>query len=349
MKILSLRLVMVSLAFALAAGCGSSNQGGRDAAAGTDGGDIRADAADTAADLAQDVAPDLAPEAPPVVDASDASDAAAEVATDASDAAAETAPPLDAGFDCLAPSGEAALVPATEGVSAAGLVLWLRGDRGVYKTAANAVCAWADQSGKGWLFTPYAGRPTWLPTGVGGKPAIRSTATGEGLSTSGVLGIAPTSARTIIAVVQLSSLTKRFAAVFAGQSGTPGTYLGLDTNTFNTIGQREGVYMMNNAYDSSLATSLTPRVHTYTIQTMTVGTPVLSGIGYRVDGAALTLTRTAGGLGNGNFENFATANYTSVATTNEGTVAEVLIYDRALTATEAGTVEAALKTRYGIQ
>jgi hypothetical protein len=76
---------------------------------------------------------------------------------------------------------------------------------------------------------------------------------------------------------------------------------------------------------------------------------VLSGIGYRVDGAALTLTRTAGGLGNGNFENFATANYTSVATTNEGTVAEVLIYDRALTATEAGTIEAALKTRYGIQ
>jgi hypothetical protein len=107
--------------------------------------------------------------------------------------------------------------------------------------------------------------------------------------------------------------------------------------------------MMNNAYDSSLATSLTPHVHTYTIQTMTLGAPVLSGINYRVDGTALTLTRTAGGLGNGNFESFAGANYTSVASTNEGTVAEVLVYDRALTATEAGTIEAALKARYGNQ
>jgi hypothetical protein len=259
------------------------------------------------------------------------------------------APVFDGGSDCIAPTGEAPLDAATAGFPAAGLVLWLRGDRGVYKTAGNAVCGWADQSGRGAILTPYAGRPSWSATGIAGLPAVRSTAAGEGLSVGGVLGIAPTSARTIIAVSQLVSATNRFQACEQGQSGSPGTYIGLDANTFDTAGSREGVYMMNNAYDSALATTTaSPRIHVYTISTMTLGTPVLSGIDYRVDGVTQTLTRTSGGLGNGNFEDFSGANYTSVATTSEGIVAEVLIYDRALSVAERSAVEAALKTRYGI-
>jgi hypothetical protein len=256
---------------------------------------------------------------------------------------------LDAGAECIAPSGEAPLDAAAMNIPTNGLVLWLRGDRGVHKTAANAVCAWVDQSGHGTIFTPYGGRPSWSATGIAGLPALRPTTTGEGLSTSGALGIAPTSARTIIAVVQLLSATQRFNAVYQGQANTPGTYLGLDANTYNTAGSREGVYMMNNAYDSALATTTAaPRVHVYTIQTMTVGMPVLPSINYRVDGAPQTLTRTAGGLGNGNFENFSTADYTSVVSGRDGYVAEVLFYDRALSGTEAAAVELALKARYGL-
>jgi hypothetical protein len=255
---------------------------------------------------------------------------------------------FDGGADCIAPAGEAPLDAAAAGFPASGLVLWLRGDRGVYKTAVNAVCGWADQSGQGSILTPYAGRPSWSATGLAGLPAVRSTPAGEGLSVGGVLGIAATSARTIIAVTQLVSATNRFEVVEQGQSGTPGTYLAVDTNTFNTAGSREGVYMTNNAYDTALATTTAPRIHVYTISTMTVGTPVLSGIDYRVDGVTQTLTRTSGGLGNGNFEGFSGANFTSVATNSEGIVAEVLIYDRALGDTERAAVEAALKTRYGI-
>jgi hypothetical protein len=256
---------------------------------------------------------------------------------------------FDGGADCVAPSGEASLDAAAAGFPADGLVLWLRGDRGVYKTATSAVCGWADQSGHGAVLTAHGGRPSWSATGVAGLPAVRSTTAGEGLSVAGVLGIAPTSPRTIVAVSLLVSATNRFLPFEQGQSGTPGTYLGLDTNTFNTAGSREGVYMMNNAYDAALATTTAaPRVHVYTISAMTIGTPVLSGIDYRVDGATQTLTRTSGGLGNGNFEDFSGANFTSVATNTEGIVAEVLVYDRALSVTERATVEAALKTRYGI-
>ena len=256
---------------------------------------------------------------------------------------------FDGGSDCISPSGEAPLDATAAGLPASGLVLWLRGDRGVYKTAANAVCGWGDQSGHGAILTPYGARPSWSATGLAGLPAVRSTTAGQGLSTSGVLGIPAQSARTFVAVVQLVSTTSRFNAVHQGSANSPGTYLGLDTNSYNTAGSREGVYMTNNAYDSALATTTaSPRIHVYTIPTMTVGTPVLPGIDYRVDGVTQTLTRNPGGLGNGNFEDFSVANYTSVVTAAEGIVAEVLVYDRALTVTERGAVETALKARYGI-
>jgi hypothetical protein len=109
---------------------------------------------------------------------------------------------------------------------------------------------------------------------------------------------------------------------------------------------------MNNGYDSALATSTELRVHVYTMGTsgpLTVGTPVLPAIDYRVNGATQTLTRTAGGLGNGNFESFAEANFTSVGgNAAEAFVAEVLVYDRALSVPEREAVEASLKTRYSI-
>ena len=89
-------------------------------------------------------------------------------------------------------------------------------------------------------------------------------------------------------------------------------------------------------------------MHIYTIPTMTVGTPVLPAIDYRVNGVTQTLTRNPGGLGNGNFEDFSGANYTSVATGAEAIVAEVIIYDRALPVGERAAVEQALRNRYTI-
>jgi hypothetical protein len=295
-------------------------------------------AGDVTADLPAERSPDLSPE-----DAVVAADLTTDIAND-------VPPPFDAGSGCIAPVGETPLDATAEGLPATGLVLWLRGDRGVYKTDTQAVCAWADQSGNRQLFTDtnMDARPTWSATGLNGQPAVRSTAAGDGLATGGVLGVPPASARTLVAVVALVAPAQRFHAVFMGQAGTPGTYLGLDTNTFNTAGSREGVYMMNNGYDAALATSTSPRIHVYTVSTMTAGTPVLSGVDYRVNGAAQTLTRTAGGLGNGNFEDFTDANFTSVATGAEGLVAEILVYSRALTVDERGAVETALKTRYSI-
>lgn len=164
-----------------------------------------------------------------------------------------------------------------------------------------------------------------------------------------MLSIPATSARTFIAVVQLVTTTERFQAIMQGESGTPGTYVNLDANTFQTAGSREGVYVTNNSYDAALSTSALPRVHVITLSTMTPSTPVLDAIDYRVNGVTQTLTRNAGGLGNGSIESFSGANFTLVGNGARALLAEAIVYERALTLEERGAVETALAARYAIE
>jgi len=259
-------------------------------------------------------------------------------------------PPIDVGEGCLQPLSAPKLSPTAAGLPADGLTLWLRGDRGVYATDQHRVCAWADQSANKFLFKASSGtRPLWGAASLGAQSGIDFDTTTSLLSITGVLGIPATSGRTFIAVVQSVDTTGRFAAVQQGQSGSPGTYLGMDANTFNTAGSHEGVYICNNSYDAAASTSTAARVHVYTIDTMVPGQPVLTNIDYRVNGAPQMLSRDSGGLGNGNIEDFSGANFTLVAAGAHAIMAEAIIYNRALSIEERGAVETALKTRYGIQ
>lgn len=259
-------------------------------------------------------------------------------------------PNVDVGVGCLPPPPQPRLSPAAAGLPQDGLVLWLRADRGVYATQAARVCAWADQSGHRHLFLSNGQmRPLWGASTLGQQPAIEFDGRTKYLSVGGVLDIPATSARTLIAVVQLISTTARFSAVMQGVGNSPGTYVNIDANTFQSAGSREGAYLTNNAYDTTLTTSATPRVHVLTLSTMAPGTAILSALDYRVNGIKQTLTRTPGGLGNGNIENFSAANFTLVGLGASAKMAEALVYDRALNADESIAVETALKTRYGIQ
>jgi hypothetical protein len=274
--------------------------------------------------------------------------------TTAGDAGASGAPdgdpPIVVPVGCTQPASTAKLTPAAAGFPADGLAVWLRGDRGVSLAAQQRVCAWADQSGNRFLFTAGSGtRPLWQAAGIGDQPAIDFDTSTSLLSLGGVVGIPATSGRTFVAVVKSVATTGRFAAVQQGQSGTPGTYMSIDANTFQTAGSREGVYLTNNSYDSGLATSTAPRVHVFTINSMVPGGPVLSNVDYRVNGASQTLTRNSGGLGNGNIEAFSGANFTLVGSGAHAAIAEALIYNRPLSPGERAQVELALKQRYGIQ
>src|SRR6185369_1931951 len=103
-------------------------------------------------------------------------------------------------------------------------------------------------------------------------------------------------------------------------------------------------------YDAYLATSTTARKHIYSIDSFVADTALPGALVYAVDGTVLTLSRTAGGLGNNKVESFASANFTTVGGGVAGftgaLVGEVLIYDRALTALERTAVNQYLAARF---
>jgi hypothetical protein len=378
----SLRLLggALALGFALVSGgCGSHAKPSTDArsdakdaksdagdAPEQDTGDVDAAAeapADGPADAPQDVAADAAPDvadATPDSPADVAADAGPDATPDApdggADAIAEAPAEYDAGAGCVG-SVETPLVPADSDLPATGLVLWVRADRGIYKTAQNAVCAWRDQSGHSNDLHPASARPTWEAAAVGGKPAVHNAAVGQEMAIGSVLGIGATSARTFIAVSMLATPNGRFHPIIQGQVGTPGTYAAIDANTWMTAGSREGAYLTANSFDTATPTSTSPRLHVLTISTMTPGASIATSLGYRVDGAAQTLTLKAG-LSGGVIQSFANANFTSIGVVSgtpsagvavgNGYIAEAIAYDRLLNAAEIAAVEAALKARYGI-
>jgi hypothetical protein len=261
-------------------------------------------------------------------------------------------PVVDAGTGCELAGVDPPLAPEEASLPPAGLVTWLRGDRGIYKTAAGAVCAWVDQSGAGRVFTAASpgARPLWLASGVGNQAAV-DFGNEQALSVESVLVLPAQSARTLIAVQRHVTTTTRFIPITTGNLANNFTYLGIDANTFHTVGSREGVYMHGNAYDSDLATSIESRVHVYVIGPMVIGTPILPAVHYRVNGGERALTRTSGGTGNGNFESFAGAHRTLIGDTNgaaHSVLSEVLVYDHALSTADVTAVEGALKARYSI-
>ena len=263
---------------------------------------------------------------------------------------------VDAGSDCIAPTDTTRLSASALGLPTAGLTLWLRGDKGVYKTADNHVCAWEDQSGNDTLMLARApnGRPTWGASDLGNQAAVTFPTGDTWVNVDGVLGISPTSPRTFITVTQATDLSARFESLMQGQANTGGTYIMTDANTYLQTDQFEAVYIMNNNYKTSLHTALVPRVHVYTIYDMTPGDPIVTDtdkptIDYRVNGAKLALgSRLNEGTGNGNLEDFSGANFTEVGQ-GPGIVAEAILYDRALTDAEKTKVEGVLMARYGIK
>lgn len=267
------------------------------------------------------------------------------------DAAIDAPPPVDALPGCTLPPRYTAPTAAGVAIPGDGLALWLRADLGVSLDGSSRVCAIDDLSGAAHDFAQVTAgsRPT-MGT-LGGHEALAFTGT-QYLQHDGVLGIAGTSARTIVVVVQLDTTTARSQFFFQGQVGTAGTYLGPEANTFGTAGSRFGAYFTNNAYDTGLATSTTPTVYAWATDSMTPGQPILSHLSVRANGATQALTRTPGGLGNTNIESFAGATYTwlgsGVTAAANFQTAEVLVWSRALTPTELAQVDAYLMGRYAI-
>lgn len=278
----------------------------------------------------------------------DASDGAVQTdaRVDAADAA-DAAPQLD-DAGCPVPTGVVANA-ADAGLPEAGIALWLRADLGLATKDGGVVCRWDDVSGNSRAFLPGTATPPVVETAaLNGKPSITFTGNTSYLYRNDVLGLPATSGRTFAAYGRSTDTTHRNQYIYQAAPGTPGTYVGVDTNTFLTAGNREGVYAANNAFDSNVATSTTPHSYIFSVASLVVGSPLPAGLVYAIDGTATTLTKTAG---TGLVEDFSAANVTWIGTATDPafttkTLAEVLVYDHALSPTERTAVAAYFQSRY---
>jgi hypothetical protein len=223
------------------------------------------------------------------------------------------------------------------------LQLWLSADAGVTKDANGAVSVWKDQSGNGndAAQPSESSAPIFVDNAVNGRPVLRFDGTDDYLDVASSPGLAITGDIASFFVARFTDFAT-FRAIWgktAGNvprpndyyllpnTGVPRVYRGSDVGAVNqsTDGARvaAGVYVLLGFNQSG-----TTMTHYFN------GQP--SGTGQ------LTVTPTDSGtpLKIGSRDDFVTK--------MKGEIAEVLIYDKALSDSERGAVAAYLGAKYGI-
>lgn len=238
-----------------------------------------------------------------------------------------------------------------------GLRVALQAGAGVTTDAAGRVEAWADQSGNGYEFTPggQASRPTVAEDAVAGQPALVFDGEDDHLGRADTLGVPNDSPRTFVVVSRLAEPTVRSPVLMQGELGSENQFYGLEANTFETAGERFGVYFIGSAHDSTRETDTMFHVHTLRTEAFADQGAVQNTTTYYIDGAAVALEQLSSGRGpDTSFTGEATAIGAfpvegTPTVTHAGEIAAVLVYDRALTDAERSTVEGAMAGRYGIE
>ena len=250
--------------------------------------------------------------------------------------------------------------PDTEtgtGSTPGGLSLWLHpgsetvdGDGGVE--------TWRDDSGDANDLSQSirAWRPSLVEDAVAGYSAVQFDGEDDHLLREDTAGVPNGSARTFVVVAALSDTGVR-APIFTqgeyGSNGAEANYYGLEANTFGTSGNRFGAFLISYAYDADRETDTAYHVHTLRTETFPDRADIRSTTTYYIDGDQTALSVAAGGeTDETEFAGDATAvgsfPIESPSEVLDGTVAEVRVYDRALTDDERATVETTLLDQYGI-
>lgn len=227
----------------------------------------------------------------------------------------------------LARAASAVSLPVIDG----SLKLWL--DAGAITGLNNGdpVATWADQSGAGnHAVQGTLGRqPTYVASGINGQPAVRFDAVDDGMATGLNLGTSPT-AYTVFAVFNYQSTASAFRrAVQGSQNWLIGPYQnqvrhhtpngGWAANPGPTVYPAR--FYLASAVNTGSASTFLVDAKDFTSNPASVGSPGVIHLG-------------GSGLYPGEFLN--------------GDIAEVLVYNRALTAAEQRSVAAYFRQKYGL-
>ncbi len=240
----------------------------------------------------------------------------------------------------IAGSNQATFAYST--LPADGMTLWLRADAGVTQSSGK-VSAWATQATNSVTVTQAtaASQPTYVGSGVNGRPVLRFDGTDDHLAFTNL----PVNGLTGMTVFVVAANTANqdpathanASAIYWDETASWGT---LYVSPYQTkVKYRFGTGQVNNlptyTRTNSIGSdfSITAAVHSGTTEALYVnGTQVHTGTGKT---ATIANCKDSGFLGRG---------YNSTYYT--GDIAEIVVYNRALTTQEIQSVQSYLNTKY---
>lgn len=246
----------------------------------------------------------------------------------------------------LLESYQQSLNPWPSAPVSSGLRVWYRADLGVVKDAGNKVSQWADLSGSGFHVTQATAsrQPVWSVSGLGSKPAVDFDGTSTVLKSSLADLQQGSDDLTVIAVLAPAATQLVGASPF--DTGLE-EYHGLGIEQRNAATNQYQLRWMGSAgswYGHSERVVINAsaghgQVLAF-VKNAGVQNAYLNGLlqGSEETGTAMLPTNSRIGIGAANTDQ----KY------YHGQVAEILVYNRALSDTERAQVEAAIAARYGL-
>jgi len=216
-----------------------------------------------------------------------------------------------------------------------GLHLWLRADADVYNgatllTSTGLASQWRDQSGNGRTasMATTTRQPTFVPGALNGRPVIRFSG-----AQSMNLNVFSQPTLFSVFVVGKNSLTSESFSMILGPGGNS------PNNQLRWNNGSQALFVTQNAG---------------TIVTSPIGnTRVYHALSARYDGSTMTFYRDGNAMSSTNFTTTAPWTIASVGSWYStyymtGDLAEVIIYDRALSEAERASVNAYLRSKYNL-
>jgi hypothetical protein len=218
------------------------------------------------------------------------------------------------------------------------MVLWLDASQLTGLGEGAAVASWSDASGQQHHATQgaTANQPTYRASALNGQPAVRFDGSDDYLSVAGTI-VSGAHARTVFFVAR-PELIGNSGIVDLGTKSTPGSGFMITPEFGVRVGGGSSLFL--------------PSASTQTIQVGVVQLDgsTLTGASLWVNGSliapASTLDTTVQTGGSGSIGTWTAA---PVGFHNfDGDIAEIIVYSRALSASERQTVEQYLATKYGV-
>lgn len=243
----------------------------------------------------------------------------------------------------------------TDPVNVDGLRLSLTPD--TIEATDGSVEAWADDSGNGNDFTQQTAeaRPSLESSAANGNAALQFNGETDYLLREDTLGIPNDSARTVVVVSRLSDPSARSPFLMQGLFGSSdsgSSYYGLEANTYNTTGERFGIYLVSVGYDAELEATETYKLHILSTESFPELSSIKNSTTYHVNGQQVGFQATPGNAQNSAFEADSTAigafPESEPGTLMHGEIAEVAVYGRVLEDAERSAIENELMAKYGI-